>query len=192
MPWVLLKPDVSGSVEGEDQVNPVNEGRAMTTGQMQAVGRQDEADASQRTRTKLAGRCVLLVEDDEAVRALIALLLNDLGVEVVELGDGIEALNYVAASEVYRRSVRRPDLIVADINMPNFSGLDLLMGLRESRVRPPVVLVTAVNDEDIQAEARRLGAVSIVQKPFEVDELLGEVAGALLRAEQSDEDLVEG
>ncbi|RDV39747.1 response regulator [Bradymonadaceae bacterium TMQ3] len=164
----------------------------MTTGQMQAVGRQEEADASQRIRTKLAGRCVLLVEDDEAVRTLIALLLKDLGVEVVELGDGIEALNYVAASEVYRRSVRRPDLIVADINMPNFSGLDLLMGLRESRVRPPVVLVTAVNDEDIQAEARRLGAVSIVQKPFEVDELLGEVAGALLRAEQNDEDLVEG
>ncbi|TXD39180.1 response regulator [Lujinxingia vulgaris] len=162
----------------------------MTTGQMQAVGRQEQ-EASQRAHSGLAGRCVLLVEDDEAVRELIAILLKDLGVEVVELGDGIEALNYVAASEVYRRSVRRPDLIVADINMPNFSGLDLMMGLRESRVRPPVVLVTAVNDEDIQAEARRLGAVSIVQKPFEVDDLLGEVAGALLRAEQVDEDLVE-
>ncbi|WP_158542354.1 response regulator [Lujinxingia litoralis] len=139
---------------------------------------------------RIEGTCVLLVEDDEPVRELIALLLRDAGVDVVELGDGIEALNYVAACEVYRQTVRQPDVILADINMPNFSGLDLLMGLRESRVRPPVVLVTAVNDVDIHTEARRLGAVSIVQKPFEVEGLLAEVAGALVRARADAGELV--
>jgi DNA-binding response OmpR family regulator len=79
----------------------------------------------------------------------MAMLMRSEGFDTIELADGIEALSYLAASEIYRTDLTMPDLIVADINMPTFSGLDLLMGIRESRVRPPVMLVTGERDEEV-------------------------------------------
>ena len=117
-------------------------------------------------------RCVLVVEDDDHIRDLIAVLLRSEDYDVVELGDGMEALNYLAASEVYGNDVRRPDLVVADILMPTFSGLDLMAGMRESDLGPPVMVVTGVRDEEIHREARRLGATRILSKPFEVPQFL--------------------
>lgn len=141
----------------------------MSTGHVRRIGHEVETDG-RRLKTKM--RCVLIVEDDERVRELIALLMRSEGFETVELGDGMEALNYLAASEVYGRDLRRPDLVIADIHMPNYSGLDLLMGMRESRQRPPVMLVTGIKDEEIHEEARKLGAVRVVSKPFDVENFL--------------------
>lgn len=142
-------------------------------GQRQVRGRgRREGD---RTRLKKAKRCVLIVEDDQRVRELMAMLLESEGFDVVELSDGMEALNYLAASTVYRSDFRRPDLVVADIQMPTFTGLDLLMGMRESQIRPPVMLVTGVRDEEVHEEARRLGAIRVVTKPFDVDQFLDAV-----------------
>lgn len=124
-------------------------------------------------------RCVLVVEDDDRIRELIAMLMQSEGFKVVELGDGMEALNYLAACEVYRDDVRRPDLVIADIQMPAFSGLDLLMGMREHRLRPPVMLVTGITDEEVHREARRLGATCVINKPFDVDAFLSAVDESL-------------
>lgn len=133
---------------------------------------------------KLAARkkpCIMIVEDDDRMRELICLLMQGEGFETVELGDGIEALSYLAASDVYRRDFSRPDLIVADINMPTYSGLDLLMGMRESKHRPPVILVTGDGDEDVLREGERLGAAHLVKKPFDVDRFLEVVEACLMR-----------
>lgn len=138
----------------------------------QVPGAQRRGERSDDVQHETYKRCVLIVEDDERVRELIAMLMQSEGFEAVELGDGMEALNYLAASHVYHRDVRRPDLVIADIHMPSFSGLDLLMGMRESRVRPPVMLVTGVKDEEMHREARRLGAAQVVTKPFDVDYFL--------------------
>lgn len=124
-------------------------------------------------------RCVLIVEDDGRVRELMAQLMQSEGFEVVELSDGMEALNYLAAAEVFRGDMRRPDLVIADIQMPSFSGLDLLMGIREYHTRPPVMLVTGLKDEEIHREARRLGATQVISKPFDVDSFLLAVDDAL-------------
>ncbi len=124
-------------------------------------------------------QCVLVVEDDEHIRDLIAVLLRSEDYDVVELGDGMEALNYLAASEVYGNDVRRPDLVVADILMPTFSGLDLMAGMRENDLGPPVMVVTGVRDEDIHREALRLGATQILSKPFDVPAFLGAVEDSM-------------
>lgn len=118
---------------------------------------------------------VLVVEDDDRVRELIAMLMRSEGFETVELTDGMEALKYLAASEVYHTDVKRCDLVIADINMPSYSGLDLLMGMRETRCRPPVMLVTGIKDEEIHQEAKRLGAQRVMTKPFNVDKFLAAV-----------------
>lgn len=124
---------------------------------------------------------VLIVEDDDRMRELMSLLMQGEGYDTFELTDGIEALNYLAASDVYRREVRSPDLIVADINMPDYSGLDILMGMREKRNRPPVILVTGDGDEELHREGTRLGAACLMKKPFDVDRLLEAVEKALFK-----------
>lgn len=117
-------------------------------------------------------RRVLLVEDDREVRELMASVLRDEGWKVVEMTDGMEALNYLGGARVFVDEVPAPDLVVADIVMPNFSGLDLLVGLREHEVYPPVLMVTGVGDEDVRREARRLGASRVVTKPFGVEDFV--------------------
>lgn len=122
-----------------------------------------------------ARRCVWVVEDDDQIRELIAAVLVSEDYEVVELADGMEAVNHLAAAEVFPDQTRPPDLVVADLLMPNFSGIDLLAGMRESALSPPVLVVTAVRDEAVRREARRLGAERIVSKPFDVETLLHNV-----------------
>ncbi len=129
--------------------------------------------------TKTGKRRVLVVEDDDRIRELIAMLMRSEGFETVELADGLEALKYVAASEVYHGDVKRCDLVIADIHMPSYSGLDLLMGMRESQRRPPVMLVTGIKDEEIHREARRLGAQRVITKPFDVETFLRAVDDCL-------------
>lgn len=63
------------------------------------------------------------------------------------------------------------DLLVTDVRMPGFSGLDVLTALRRVSVRCPVVLVTAFGDEALHQFARQLGVVAVLDKPFDVNEL---------------------
>ena len=161
----------------------------MTRGQAHMDGRR--GDSRGRQGSEATRRSVLIVEDDDRVRELMSMLMRSEGFETIELSDGIEALSYLAASEIYRRELRMPDLIVADINMPTFSGLDLLMGMRESRVRPPVMLVTGETDEEVCQEGRRLGAVCVVKKPFDVGIFLDAVDQCLAHVAMRSEKDVE-
>ena len=146
---------------------------------MQTVDEAAHAQDEHQRREGKMSRCVWLVEDDEQIRDLIAALLRTEGYEVVELCDGMEALNHLAVAEVYDREVPTPDLVVADILMPHFSGLDVLAGMRESQLCPPVLVVTGVRDPEVHSEAKRLGATGVISKPFDVDTLLHAVDQSL-------------
>jgi len=111
---------------------------------------------------------ILLAEDDEDTRHLIAFELRDAGANVVETENGRQAL------DSFRRSFDSGphfDLIVSDFKMPKLSGLKLLSAVRESCDVFPFVLMTAYHDGDVQGEARRLGASAILRKPFDFTEL---------------------
>ena len=73
------------------------------------------------------------------------------------------------------------DLIVSDIQMPGFTALDILAGLRRTLSHTPVILITAFGDPLVRHKAERLGAVCVFDKPFDIGDLRSAVVHALAR-----------
>ena len=71
------------------------------------------------------------------------------------------------------------DVIVSDIRMPGVTGLSVLAGLRGIEGTPPIILISAFGDEETHAEARELGAAALLDKPFEMSDLLDRVRDAI-------------
>jgi CheY-like chemotaxis protein len=71
-------------------------------------------------------------------------------------------------------------LVVADVMMPRISGLGVLEALRHARLHFPVVLMTVLADDSVRTVASRLGAVGVLRKPFDVDDLRTAVMNAVL------------
>jgi DNA-binding response OmpR family regulator len=114
---------------------------------------------------------VLLAEDDEAFRRLLASVLEQEGYEVVEARDGLALLASIEDTLTVRRERPESFLVVADVRMPGLTGLDVLAILRCANWRTPVILITAFGDEATHAEGVELGAVAVLDKPFNVEEL---------------------
>jgi two-component system, chemotaxis family, chemotaxis protein CheY len=110
---------------------------------------------------------ILVVEDSDAMRALIASACESVeGVEVVETESGYAALKVLPRE--------RFDLVITDINMPDINGLDLIRYVRQSPVHKdvPLVIISTESTERDRAKGLELGATAYVTKPFEPDELL--------------------
>src|SRR4051794_12167857 len=120
----------------------------------------------------MTGRTALVVEDDAAIRALIAAALGGEGCRVVEAADGQSALTM--AEDV------RPDVVLLDIGLPDIDGLTVLQTLKsDDALREiPVVMVTAWADTDMVRQAMDRGAADYVCKPFAIDDLLARVDDA--------------
>lgn len=128
-----------------------------------------QSDQSQ-SASKQPHRHIVVAEDDSEMRSLIALSLQAEGFEVVECRHGIELVDHLKQfSDSGDESV---DLIISDIRMSGISGLAVLEGLAKERDPPPMILITAFGDSDTHAEAKRLGAAAILDKPFPVEDLL--------------------
>jgi len=109
---------------------------------------------------------ILLVEDEEAVRALVARYLRQLGYRVLEASDGPQALAVAAAA----RSI---DLLLTDMVMPRLGGAELAARLRAARPGLPVLFVSGHSDQAqglLQSGALGKG-VAFLQKPYSTDEL---------------------
>jgi DNA-binding response OmpR family regulator len=117
-----------------------------------------------------AGATVLLAEDDEEMREMLAAALRRDGFVVIEAADGDEALDWLGLGALEGEPRRTPTLLVSDIRMPFLTGLDLLEGLSLGLGRVPVLLITGFGDAETHARARALGASGVLDKPFELDE----------------------
>jgi len=124
---------------------------------------------------------VLVAEDDAELRTLIVMALRDEGYQVTEAVDGNELLDGIADSILDDGRVGAFDLIVSDIQMPGFTALDILAGLRRTLSHTPVILITAFGDPLVRHKAERLGAVCVFDKPFDIADLRNAVARALAR-----------
>lgn len=113
---------------------------------------------------------VLLVEDDDEMRSLLSAVLGAEGYQVHEARDGREFDAYLARALLGRELV--PDLIVSDIRMPGYTGLEVVESLRRFDWSIPVVMVTAFGTGETHAEARRLGVAATLDKPFDLDDLV--------------------
>lgn len=121
---------------------------------------------------------VLVAEDDADLRATLRELLEQRGYEVMAATTGSETLALLSSAA--REAVPRPDLLLADVNMPGLSGLDLLRAVKLAEWPTPVVLITAFPDERTLERAEWLGAYAVLAKPLGVARLLDVVGEALL------------
>lgn len=116
---------------------------------------------------KTARRTVLVVDDRDDTRQLLALLLRRGSYAVIEASNGVEAL---AAA---RRA--RPDVVLMDLSMPTMDGLSATCRLRElpGMQGVPVVAISAHSPETHRGAAFAAGCDAYLTKPFRADELLG-------------------
>ncbi|UJR78862.1 response regulator [Sandaracinus amylolyticus] len=119
---------------------------------------------------------VLVATADAAERASIADALRKDGHLVSAVEDGVELLEHLDASE----PTSRAHLVIADVELDGFTGLEVLGMTDGTSDRPPVVLLSSRIDLPMRAAARQFGAASLVPKPFDMDELRL-LVGSILR-----------
>jgi PAS domain S-box-containing protein len=110
------------------------------------------------------GECILVVEDDEQVRMLVVDVLDELGYQVVAVGDAGEALAIL-------KSARRLDLMVSDVGLPGLNGRQLAEIAREARPNLPVLFMTGYAAAAAERSGFLESGMEMIAKPFEPDAL---------------------
>lgn len=115
---------------------------------------------------------VLIVDDEPLIRWSVAETLEDAGFAVVEAGSASDAIKELAACD------GGICVVLLDLKLPDSSDLGLLRRIRDLVPRCRVILMTAHGSPEILAEARSLGAVGALSKPFDLSRIVGLVREA--------------
>jgi two-component system KDP operon response regulator KdpE len=115
---------------------------------------------------------VLVVDDERQILRALKVILREAGYEVIEAATMEEALD--------RAAVRPPDAAIIDLMLPDGSGIELSRRLREW-TSMPILVLSAVGEEDAKVEALEAGADDYVTKPFGPRELVARLGAALRR-----------
>ena len=118
-------------------------------------------------------KVVLVVDDDPAIRKVLTTELAAAGYEARAASDGVEALESIEAQP--------PDLILADLAMPNLDGFSLIAAVRR-QARIPIIVLSVRGGESDKIRALDLGADDYVTKPVSLPELLARVRAQIRRA----------
>jgi CheY-like chemotaxis protein len=118
-------------------------------------------------------KTILIVDDDEVVRRLLRIMLEDRGYLTLVASEGAEALRLLREA--------RPDLVLVDWNMPGMSGIQFVDTLRKQAKMPvPFIIILSGSDpEEIEKLSQALGASSFLPKPFTREELLEKIESVL-------------
>jgi two-component system response regulator FixJ len=114
---------------------------------------------------------IYVIDDDDAVRQSIEFLLKTVGIAV----RGFES----AAAFLDVLPEINSGCVVTDVRMPGMTGIELLQHTREVRPDLPVIVITGHGDVPLAVEAMKLGAADFIEKPFDDDQLITSVRGAL-------------
>ena len=124
---------------------------------------------------------VLVVDDEAQILRALRVILRDAGFEALPANDGEEALDVAA--------VQRPDAAIIDLVLPDIDGVEVCRRLREWSSLPIIVL-SAVGEEDAKVRALAAGADDYVTKPFGPRELIARLQAVLRRVSGDSEDAV--
>ncbi|MGO8990845.1 MAG: response regulator [bacterium] len=106
---------------------------------------------------------ILIIEDDEEMRALLKDSL---------LEDGIEFDSAENGSEAIRKLVEEPfDLVITDIRMPGLTGLDILPGIKKLQPETCIIVITAFGSEEVRRKSFDRGATAYLEKPINMNRL---------------------
>jgi CheY-like chemotaxis protein len=117
---------------------------------------------------------VLIVDDDEVVRALISALLETMGHEAIAVQNGVDALQ--------SHHLHAADLVITDIYMPDMDGLELIRKINASKPAPPIIAMSgsaSARRMDALPTAGHFGAAAVLYKPMDLD-AMGAVIDRLL------------
>ena len=120
----------------------------------------------------VAMKRILVADDEEGIRESLSLILSE-HYDIVFAADGQETLDKLARGGF--------DLALLDIKMPKVDGLEIMKRLSQQHVATPVIVLSAYQSVELAREAIRLGAADYLPKPFERDQILEAVRGALLK-----------
>jgi putative nucleotidyltransferase with HDIG domain len=115
---------------------------------------------------------ILIVDDEESIREIVASMLASAGYAPKQAASGIEALSILNSGEQF-------ELMLTDLMMAELDGIGLLERVKERFPDMPVVMVTAVHDVSVALAAIRNGAYDYLLKPFEREQLLATIRRAL-------------
>ncbi len=119
---------------------------------------------------------VLVVDDEEALRFLLASELEAEAFEVQSAGDGDEAIDFVRDKS---EQGDRFDVVLLDIKMPRVDGFEVLKYIKGNIPETKVIMLTAYADVKNAIESLRLGASDFVSKPYDLDDILTSINRAL-------------
>lgn len=119
---------------------------------------------------------ILIVEDTRLMRDSLVDVLGAAGHEVVTADNGVQACEIVAGGTAF-------DVIITDIIMPEMDGIQAILEIQSMQPEARIIAISGGSARMEKAQgletARRLGAVAVLEKPFEVDTLLAAVESAL-------------
>lgn len=118
---------------------------------------------------KLQGKDVLVIDDTQAIRTFLTIMLQAEGATVREAGTANDGLRLAREAQ--------PDIVVLDLGLPDRDGLDILPELKHDLVSSAVVILSVRKDQYTKDRARELGADSYLSKPFRVEDLLETLHG---------------
>ncbi len=114
---------------------------------------------------------ILVVDDEEQMRDLLAKVLDRKGYQVAVCSDGLEALAYLEKEPA--------DLVITDVRMPGLSGMEALRAVKELNPDIVVLIMTAFGSIDQAVQAVKEGAYDYINKPFKIEEMLLTIEKAL-------------
>lgn len=132
-------------------------------------------------RTELLGGRLIIADDDQDMRWLVRAILGARFAEIVEAGDGRELIWHLMRSRRGRTATGQPGLVVvADVRMPVYDGLQVLAAWQDGEPRVPLVVITSFPDEETRERAAQLAAVFLA-KPFTRASMTDAVVQAIAR-----------
>ena len=114
---------------------------------------------------------ILVIDDEKNIRDIFSLLLEEKGYSVLTAENGQEGLK--------KANSFSPDVILLDMNMPDYSGIEVLAKIKETKPATAVIIITAFGTIQNAVEATKLGAYDYLEKPVDNDELLLLISRAL-------------
>jgi len=106
---------------------------------------------------------ILVIDDEESMRNFMEIMLSKEGYAVETAGSGLKALGKVKETDY--------DLIIADLNMPEMDGIEVLKQVKKTKTDQDLIVMTAYASVDTAIEAMKQGAADYITKPFKIDEI---------------------
>jgi two-component system chemotaxis response regulator CheY len=120
---------------------------------------------------------VLIVDDEEAIRRTVGLVLKNAGYDVAEAADGEKAIEVLNSGD----NPMMVDTIICDIRMPKIDGVETISYFRSQYPSIPVIVLTGYPDTDLSSSLMKNGVVEYLVKPVGREKLLDAVSGAIKR-----------